>query len=171
MKIIKNVKLGLKPQAPGMPFKGLAGRDGFDLPNHQAVSRSLRFMAKNFTRPIRLGDVVSVSGMSRRGFMKAFGRHVGRTPGSFIRQARIEFAKQLLIEQDLPLKTIAAVTGFRSENTFCVAFHREAGMAPKKFQTSGMAVRLPHLGIPAKYPVTKRLTRRPINLHTRKHTA
>jgi transcriptional regulator GlxA family with amidase domain len=69
--------------------------------------------------------------MSRRGFMKAFSQHVGRTPGSFMRQARIEFAKQLLIEQDMPLKAIAPAIGFGSENTFCVAFRREIGMVPK----------------------------------------
>ena len=91
-------------------------------------------MARNYARQIRLGDVVKASGMSRRGFAKAFSRHIGCTPGSYIRRTRIEFAKQLLLEQDLPLKTIATITGFRSENTFCIAFHRATGMAPKKFQ-------------------------------------
>jgi len=91
-------------------------------------------MAQNYTRPIQLGDVVAASGMSRRGFVKAFSRHVGHAPGSFMREARIEFAKRLLIELDLPLKTIATVIGFRSENTFCIAFHRATGMSPKRFQ-------------------------------------
>lgn len=101
---------------------------------HEGISRSLQFMAQHYTRPIRIKDVVIISGMSRRGFMKAFSQHVGRTPGSFIRQARIEFAKRLLTEQDLPLKTIAEITGFRSQNTFCIAFSRATGMAPKKYQ-------------------------------------
>ena len=116
------------------PFTGLESRDRFNASNHEGISRSLQFMAQNYTRPIQLDDAVAASGMSRRGFTKAFSQHVGHTPGSFMRQARIEFAKRLLIEQDLPLKTIATIIGFRSENTFCIAFHRATGMAPKKFQ-------------------------------------
>ncbi len=109
-------------------------RREFSHPRHNGVSRSLLYMAQNYTRPIQIRDLVSHSGMSRRGFMKAFNQHMGCTPGSFIRQARIEFAKQLLIKQDLPLKTIATAVGFRNENTFCIAFSRATGMAPKKFQ-------------------------------------
>jgi AraC-like DNA-binding protein len=134
MKSKKDVKLEFGRRSSPIPFKGLEAPDRFNAPNHEGLSRSLQFMAQNYTRPIQLGEVVVASGMSRRGFAKAFNRHVGRTPGSFMRQARIEFAKRLLMEQDLPLKAIAAIIGFRSENTFCIAFHRATGMAPKKFQ-------------------------------------
>lgn len=106
-------------------FKGLS---------HEGVSRSLRFMAQHYTRQIYIRDLVTVSGMSRRGFIKAFDRHIGRSPGSLIRQARIELAKQLLVEKDWPLKSIATIVGYRSENTFCVAFYRAMGVAPKKYQ-------------------------------------
>jgi transcriptional regulator GlxA family with amidase domain len=134
MKPKKDVKLEFWRRLSPAPFKGFEERDRFKTSNHKAVSRSLQFMAQNYTRPIQLGDVVVASGMSRRGFLKAFIRHVGRTPGSFMRQARIEFAKRLLIELDLPLKTIVPIIGFRSENTFCIAFNRATGMAPKQFQ-------------------------------------
>jgi transcriptional regulator GlxA family with amidase domain len=72
--------------------------------------------------------------MSRSGIARAFGKHTGVSPGLIIRRARIEFAKRLLIEKDLPLKSIAALTGFSSENTFCIAFQRTTGLAPKKYQ-------------------------------------
>ena len=101
---------------------------------HKGVSRSLRYMARHYTRPIQISELVDVSGMSPRGLVKAFNRHLGQSPGVVIRQARIEFAKQLLMEQDLPLKTIATTVGFRSQNTFCIAFSRATGMAPKRYQ-------------------------------------
>jgi transcriptional regulator GlxA family with amidase domain len=138
MKSKKSVKLKLRRRVSAIPLKGLEDRDRFNASNHKAVSRSLKFMAKNYMRPIQLGDVVVASRMSRRGFVKAFSRHVGRAPGSFMRQARIEFAKRILIEQDLPLKAIATIIGFRSENTFCIAFNRATGMAPKKFQRQAL---------------------------------
>jgi AraC-like DNA-binding protein len=102
--------------------------------DHPAVSQSLDFIARNFSRGIKLIDVIASSGMSRRGLLGAFNQHLGCSPGALIRQARLEHARRLLTEYDLPLKTIAKRCGYRSENTFCVAFSREAGMSPKKFQ-------------------------------------
>jgi AraC-like DNA-binding protein len=134
MKSKKGVKLEFGRRMSPIPFENFRTGDLFNASNHEAISRSLRFMAQNFSRPIKLGDVIVISGMSRRGFLKAFSRHVGFAPGSFLRQARIEFAKRLLTEQDLPLKTIAEIAGFRSENTFWIAFKRATGMAPKQFQ-------------------------------------
>ncbi|HEY1663118.1 MAG TPA: AraC family transcriptional regulator [Verrucomicrobiae bacterium] len=134
MKSANGVKLELKQLPSPIPFKGLGFRDTLDVPNHQALSRSLEFMERNYTRPIQVADVVIASEMSRRGFLKAFRKFFGRAPGLFIRQARIELAKRLLTEHDLPLKTIASITGFRSHNSFYVAFHRETGVTPKTFQ-------------------------------------
>jgi len=102
--------------------------------NHYGVDRGLRFMARNYWRPIQIDDLVLASGMSRRGFAKAFNQHVGFSPGSVLRRIRIESAKQLLLAHDLPLKIIADLCGYRSENTFCIAFQHATGTAPKRFQ-------------------------------------
>jgi len=102
--------------------------------DHRMVRRSIRFIAQNFCRPIQVADMASASGMSRRGFLKAFRKHVGLNPGKILRHARIEYAKRLLTEHDLPLRSIAGECGYRSQNTFCVAFQRTTGMSPKQFQ-------------------------------------
>ena len=101
---------------------------------HTGVKKSLKFIGKNFSLPIQMKHLVKVSGMSRRGFQKAFKKNLGANPGSFLRSVRVEQAKRLLVEQDLALKQIAPLCGFRSENTFCVAFSREMKTSPKKFQ-------------------------------------
>lgn len=101
---------------------------------HAGIGRSLGFLSKKFSEPIQLADLVKVSGMSRRGFSKAFQRNVGANPGAVLRHIRIEHAKRLLVEDDLSLKQLARRCGYRSENTFCVAFRRSTKMSPKKFQ-------------------------------------
>jgi len=102
--------------------------------NHPGIDRCLGFLAQNFHEPIQLIDLVKVSGMSRRGFYKAFHRCSGANPGAVLRHLRVEHAKRLLIEHDLLLKQVAKLCGYRSENTFCVAFQRAVGIPPKKFQ-------------------------------------
>ena len=102
--------------------------------SHAGVYKSLKFIRKNFSAPIQLKDLVKISGMSRRGFQKAFKKNVGTNPGLFLRSLRIEQAKRLLVEHDMKLSQIAARCGFRSENTFCIAFLRDMKTSPKRFQ-------------------------------------
>lgn len=101
---------------------------------HAGIARSLKFIVKNFDADIRIAGLENVAGLSRRGFLKAFQKHTGRKPGEVLRQLRIEYAKRLLVQYDLPLKELARVSGFKSANTFCVAFRRMTGCSPKKFQ-------------------------------------
>ncbi len=125
---IKNLN-GMIPEKNKSEIAGHGVRTG-----HAAVDRSLAFMAKKFCQPIQLGDLVKVSRMSRRGFFKAFVKRVGVNPGAHLRALRIEYAKHLLVEQDLKLEAIAPKCGYRSVNSFCVAFAREVKTSPKKFQ-------------------------------------
>jgi AraC-like DNA-binding protein len=101
---------------------------------HGGVNKSLDFLAKNFNRPIQLKDLAKVSGLSRRGFNSAFEKQTGEYPGAVLRRIRLEYAKRLLTEQDMTLTEIARKCGYRSQNTFCVAFQRTVGISPKKFQ-------------------------------------
>lgn len=101
---------------------------------HTGIDRCLKFVIKNFSEPIQLQDMMDVAGLSRRGFFEAFRKNVGLNPGAVLRHVRIEYAKRLLIEHDLVLKEVAKRCGYRSQNTFCVAFQREMGISPKKFQ-------------------------------------
>ncbi len=101
---------------------------------HPGVSKCLVFLARNFTTPIQINDLVKISGMSRRGLLKAFEKHAGANPGAMLHRKRIKHAKRLLTEYDLPLKAIAAHCGYRSMNSFCVSFSRFEGLAPKKYQ-------------------------------------
>jgi transcriptional regulator GlxA family with amidase domain len=91
-------------------------------------------MAAHFQKPFQLHDLVAESGMSRRGFIKAFNKHICHPPAAVLRQMRIDQARHLLVTERLSLKELAERVGFRRINTFCVAFQRVVGIAPKKFQ-------------------------------------
>ena len=72
--------------------------------------------------------------MSRRGLAKAFQKNLGMGLGSYLRQVRLEHAKRLLVNNDLRLNEIARRCGYRSVNSFCVAFQRQMCIAPMQFQ-------------------------------------
>jgi AraC-like DNA-binding protein len=101
---------------------------------HGGINKCIDFINKTYCRPIQVNDLMKISGLSRSGLLKAFQKHIGASPGCVLRCVRLENAKRLLTEQDLKLSEIAKHCGFRSMNTFCVAFQRVTGTAPKKFQ-------------------------------------
>jgi AraC-like DNA-binding protein len=114
---------------------GLRAWSGNDIVvEHRGIARSLNFLRRNCCRPIGVGDLTKVAGLSRRGFLNAFQKHTGHTPGKVLRHLRIEQAKRLLVEQDMELEAIARRCGYRSVNTLWVAFREVTGVAPKKYQ-------------------------------------
>ncbi len=124
------------------PFKGghmtrraaLPGNDASAMDGHPGIHRSLDYIFRYFRDPITPSDLARLCGMSRRGFYMAFQKKVGASPGAILRGCRIEYAKQLLIEDDLLLTQIAGQCGFRSVNSFCVAFQRAVKISPKRYQ-------------------------------------
>jgi LacI family transcriptional regulator len=102
--------------------------------SHAGVKKCLRFIVVNISEPIQISDLERISGLSRRGLHKAFQKHTGFGPGRVLRQMRIQHAKRVLEENDLPLDQIAELCGFRSVNSFWVAFRRSVGMSPKRYQ-------------------------------------
>jgi AraC-like DNA-binding protein len=104
------------------------------IPRHKGVVKSLIYIADNLNRPIWIKDLVSASTLSRRGLFKAFKKHTGRTPGEELEIARIEQSKAILAEGTHEMKDLAKICGYRSVNTFYVAFKRVVGTSPRKFQ-------------------------------------
>lgn len=141
--LLERLMHGAKP--PTVPIRvpaaGLVVRRSSDLlaVNHKGLASSLQFIWQHAHEPITVRDLVAVAAMSRRGLHKAFVEQLGRTPGQEILRVRIERAKKLLAESDHKVETLASLCGYRSANSFCVAFKHATGMSPKQYRDS-----LPH---------------------------
>ena len=101
---------------------------------HEAVARSLHFLQTRWQEPIKVSDLVRVSAMSRRGFLKAFERHTGLKPKLELSRLRLDHARRLLASTELPLARIAARCGYLIANSFLVAFKRKNGLTPRQFR-------------------------------------
>jgi transcriptional regulator GlxA family with amidase domain len=101
---------------------------------HKAIGRSLRFMANNWQKPIKVSDLVRTSDMSRRGFVKAFAKHAGRPAGQELRRLRMEHAQKLIRRSGYDLRAISRQCGYRSANSFWVAFRNYTGVSPNEYR-------------------------------------
>jgi len=99
-----------------------------------SVAFALRFIKNNAAQPIGVQDVVEQVGLSRRTLERRFARAVGHSILSEITQCRLERAKRLLLETDLPSFRVAAASGFGSVKSFNRVFRRAVGVAPKDFR-------------------------------------
>ncbi len=83
---------------------------------------------------ISVEDMAEQAAMSLRTFNRHFKKTTGRTPAGFVQEARIEAARSLLEDSDLPVKLIARQCGFGDEERMRRAFHRNLGVSPQDYR-------------------------------------
>ena len=92
--------------------------------------RVVDFMKANIDRPISLGDLAQICGLSKTHLGRAFNRASGESPHRYLNALRIEKAKELLETSQMPMALIADACGFGQAQYFATVFRREIGITP-----------------------------------------
>jgi len=101
----------------------------------------------------RLGETIEVSdlarecALSRSHFSRAFKSSTGLSPQEWIRQQRIDRAKQLIRNTDRSLTQISLECGFCDQAHFCHIFTRSEGINPFAWRCRTVRA-LPHHALP-----------------------
>jgi LacI family transcriptional regulator len=98
------------------------------------VAAALSFIRERACKGINVEEVVAHASASRSQLEKRFRRFIGRSPQAEIRRVQLVRVKELLSETDLPLKIIAAMTGFEHIEYLSVVFKRTTGEAPGQYR-------------------------------------
>lgn len=104
---------------------GLSGR---------RLRRVTDFIADNYARELTLAELSSVAGMSPFHFTREFKRTTGTTPHQYLIKRRIERAKTMLAESELPLVEVGSQAGFSHQSHFTRLFRRLTGTTPQSYR-------------------------------------
>lgn len=100
------------------------------------LQRALDYIDANLREDISLAGVARALSMSPGHFAHAFKESTGSAPHRFVIARRIELAKSLLRDTDLPITQIAHQIGCASHSHFSVIFLRMTGRTPRSFRSA-----------------------------------
>jgi LacI family transcriptional regulator len=103
-------------------------------PKDPYVAVALRFVKDHAGKAISVSDVSREVGVSRRTLERRFYGALGRSIASEITRSKLERAKRILRETNLPSHRVAAAAGFGSVKTFNRVFRYSEGMPPNHFR-------------------------------------
>ncbi len=100
-------------------------------PGPRSVKRAAEYLAANAARPIRMRDLVQLTGVSGRALQQGFAKHHGRSPMAFLADRRLELARaQLLTRTASTIAQIARACGFENAGRFSALYRARFGEAP-----------------------------------------
>lgn len=99
----------------------------------------LDFFEENYNQQITLDLLSQKFHYSKAQMIKMFSETLHQTPMQVLQKIRIQHAKYLLINTDLPIGTVANMVGF-SDNYFTKIFFKYEHQVPNKFRVSAKKI-------------------------------
>lgn len=118
-------------QAYALLMKLRSGRMAGDMP--ELVESAIAIIQEEFPFLEGLDELAERLEVSKAHLSRSFSRKTGVSPGKYITQVKISYAKLLLQEEDASITYAAEASGFANANYFAKVFRRETGMSPSEY--------------------------------------
>lgn len=93
-------------------------------------------MRQNYTQPLSISDYARLCARSLSTFRRDFKAVFHTTPGKWLLQKRMHYAKFLLDTTDKPVNEIIEESGFRNRSHFIACFKKSFGTPPLQYRNS-----------------------------------
>ena len=94
------------------------------------------FIDRHYARPLTVDRLAARCGLSPFHFIRTFRAAFGATPHQYVRDRRLERAKELLVTTGIPVTEICSQIGFQSLGSFSTLFRRVTGETPADYRAS-----------------------------------
>jgi AraC-like DNA-binding protein len=116
----------------------LAGRHGThlrQLVNEESpgphIARVVAWIKQNFTRAVRIDELAANANMSPSAFRQHFRRFTGMSPLQYLKQLRLQEARELMLHQHADASQAASLVGYHSPSQFSREYRRFFGAPPQ----------------------------------------
>jgi len=100
----------------------------------QRVESAINHMLQNVNKPLRISALSAIAGLSDSYFFSLFKSATGSPPIAFFIRLRIRLARELLRNQNLSIKEVAAQVGYKDSCYFSRLFKLVTGVSPGNYR-------------------------------------
>ncbi len=97
-----------------------------------AIARVIDFMERHYADDCSLKSLANIANLSPYYFIRVFRAETGKTPWQYLVDLRIDKARVLLAESELPVKKVGSVCGFGNPCHFSTTFRQRTGLTPSE---------------------------------------
>ena len=112
------------------------GRRPVGTQNTSRIESMAKFIAQNYTKPIRVADVADAVNLHPDYAGDLFRRTFGTTLNNFIIQHRVQHAQRMLVTTNEKILEVASASGFNSLSRFNVSFKSLCGCTPRQYRVT-----------------------------------
>lgn len=105
-----------------------------DTKHRNLVDEAMRYIQKNYRKPLSLEKVAEHIGYSPSYFSKVFKLETGTTFRNYLNQLRIEKSKSLLLSSSASISEICSTVAFEDQSYFCKVFKKFVGVTPDRYR-------------------------------------
>lgn len=100
----------------------------------ERLAGALEILAVNIANPITVGEVARLLGISIMTLERLFRNNLGKSPGAYLTELRMQSASELLVSTRLPIQTVAERIGCQNLSVFSRQFRNYAACSPTEFR-------------------------------------
>ncbi|MFL6710219.1 MAG: GlxA family transcriptional regulator [Massilia sp.] len=98
------------------------------------VAQVQQYVLRHLADDLSIAVLAEVANMSVRNFARTFARDAKATPADFVESARLDAARTMLENSNIPLKTVAWHCGLRDAHQLLKVFRRRLGVSPQQYR-------------------------------------
>lgn len=117
-------------------IKSMYNEMNFAEDKSDVMNKALKYILSNYSNNIKIKDICTAAFTSKSHLINLFKTYLQTTPHKYITKLRINKAKALLTETNMPVSEIAYLSGYENTGLFIENFRKNTSTTPHKYRSS-----------------------------------
>lgn len=101
------------------------------------LKTAIQIMEAHLENPLPIPEICKRANISHRQLDRLFSTHIHKTPALYYRDIRLDRARGLVTQTDMPIAEVAMASGFASQVHFSRAYKERFGLPPSQDRVEG----------------------------------